>query len=120
MIRKLFETYSLCLQCLKRIPAVYESENNKVYMKKHCEKHGTYRVLAWSDEKQYLAWAEQSVHAKKGNTKIKAEKNCPFDCGLCDQHEGTIYTAVLELTYQCNMNCKICFADAKEGLYKNE
>jgi len=116
MVEQIFETESLCPECLKRIPAWYEKENGKVYLKKTCKDHGDYKVLAWSDAEQYLSWSEQAVHAAKaGGGQIK--KGCPFDCGLCKEHEGGTCTAVLEITYQCNMECKVCFADTSKARY---
>jgi hypothetical protein len=117
MAERIFETESLCPECLEKIPAFYEKENGKVYLKKTCRDHGSYRVLVWSDADQYLHWSEQSVHAAKAGSGSRTEKGCPFDCGLCKEHEGGTCTAVLEITYQCDMECRVCFADTKKARY---
>ncbi|NLZ92070.1 MAG: radical SAM protein [Clostridiales bacterium] len=118
MAEQILETESLCPECLNKIPAVYERDNNKVYLKKACKDHGDYRVLVWSDANQYLSWSEQSVHAQKVRGGYGVKRGCPFDCGLCRDHEGRTCTAVLEITYRCNMECRVCFADTKKASYE--
>ena len=88
-------------------------------MEKRCPDHGEFRALVWSDAKGYADWMDQSVHAEKNEGKEAVRLGCPFDCGLCDDHEGKTCTAVLEVTYRCNMNCPVCFTrDRKEPLYE--
>jgi len=114
---QLFATESLCPECLQRIPAFYEREKGKVYLRKTCPQHGQFRVRVWSDADQYLSWREQSVHAQKVPAWGPAEKGCPYDCGLCREHEGGTCTAVLEITYKCNLECRVCFADTTRENY---
>lgn len=118
MNERILETESLCPECFKKIPAYYEVENGKVYFKKTCKEHGTYRVLVWSNAEQYVKWMEQSVYAATDGSRKPVQKGCPYDCGLCEQHKCGICTAVLEITYQCNMECKVCFADTKKARYQ--
>ena len=108
----LLHTQSICPVCLDRIPAYYEQEGDNIYFCKTCPEHGDFRVLQWRGAQMYHKWREQSVHAEKQHHKPEGKRGCPFDCGLCQEHEGGTCTAVLEVTYRCNMNCKICFADA--------
>ncbi len=39
----------------------------------------------------------------------RAPADCPFDCGICSNHEQATCTAILEVAYACNLNCPICF-----------
>ena len=112
MAEKIFDTESLCPECLKKIPAWYEKEEGKVYLHKTCPDHGQYKVLFWRDGEMYDAWRAQAVHAQKQEDKAAVKEGCPYDCGLCSEHEGGTCTAVMEITYRCNMECNICFADA--------
>ena len=41
---------SLCPECLKRIPAWYETSGDRVHLVKDCPDHGTFRALAWRGE----------------------------------------------------------------------
>ena len=109
----LHETESLCPVCLRRIPARYEREDGKAYMVKDCPEHGRFKVLFWRDADMYEDWLKQGVHAlAKDRGRPLGERGCPFDCGICDEHRSGTCTSILEITYRCNMNCKICFADA--------
>lgn len=111
----LHQTESLCPVCLKKIPAHYEMIDSKVYLCKECTEHGKFRILFWRDGELYKKWHDQSVHADKNDNYSSMLKGCPYDCGLCREHEGGVCTAVLEITNRCNLNCNICFADAKNG-----
>lgn len=114
VIRK---TESLCPECMNVIPAEYQEINGKIYLVKKCPEHGEYKVLVWSDGAQYQKWDEQSVHAANFSRRNEVKDICPYDCGLCKNHEGGVCTAVLEVTYKCNMKCEICFADTEKANY---
>ena len=108
----LHETESLCPHCLKKIPAKYIREDGKAYMVKACPEHGEFKVLFWRDADMYAEWKVQGIHAPARDHGRPEDKGCPFDCGLCDEHRSGTCTSILEITYRCNMNCNICFADA--------
>ncbi len=108
----LFETESLCPDCLKRIPAYYELMDKKVYLSKECPEHGKCSVLFWRDGDLYREFHEQAVHDDKNENYSSESKGCPYECGLCSQHEGGVCTAVVEVTERCNLKCNICFADS--------
>jgi hypothetical protein len=42
------------------------------------------------------------------NTEIK--HGCPYDCGLCPDHEQHSCVTLLEITDRCNLTCPTCFA----------
>ncbi len=112
------DTESLCPECLQRIPAYYIVEDNNVYLHKECPEHGQYKTLVWRDAALYEQWQSQSTHAGKMENGISPAKGCPFDCGMCTEHEGGTCTAVLEVTYRCNMNCPVCFADSAQEIFE--
>jgi len=115
MITILRKTESLCPICLKRIEALVTSENGNVYMMKKCQEHGSWKVLLWRDSKLYREWEKACVHADPVEKSMHPkDRGCPFDCGLCPDHEGGTCTAVMEITNSCNMACPICFAQAGE------
>lgn len=108
----LHETESLCPVCLKRVPARYERIDGKAYMIKACPDHGEFKVLFWNDADMYSAWLRQGVYAPKRDLGRSEKLGCPYDCGICNEHMSGTCTAILEITYRCNMSCNICFADA--------
>lgn len=40
------------------------------------------------------------------------DQGCPLDCGLCDAHRQHTCTAVMEVTWRCNLGCPVCFASS--------
>lgn len=112
MAELLHETESLCPVCLKKIPAQYQREDGKAYLCKTCPEHGDFRVLFWRDADMYESWLHQGIHAPAKDHQRPEEKGCPYDCGLCNEHHSGTCTAILEISYRCNMRCSICFADA--------
>ena len=108
----LHETESLCPVCLKKIPARYERIDGKAYMLKTCPEHGYFKVLFWRDADMYERWMAQGMHAPAKDRGKPERLGCPYDCGLCDEHRSGTCTSILEITYRCNMNCAVCFADA--------
>ena len=44
------------------------------------------------------------------NTPIRY--GCPYDCGLCPDHEQHSCLTLLEITDHCNLQCPICFAES--------
>lgn len=106
-------TKSLCPYCFKRIDADIIEENGKIYMDKTCSDHGNFRVLIWSDASTYQEWGKYSAHAPRNEGGHATQKECPYDCGYCNEHRGSTCTAVIEVTERCQMNCSVCFASAK-------
>ncbi|MEO8713006.1 MAG: hypothetical protein ABI405_12820 [Parafilimonas sp.] len=104
-------TISLCPVCLKRIDAKIVFENNNVFMLKNCAEHGFYKVLIATDVeyykniRNYNKPSEMPLHF---NTKTLY--GCPYDCGLCTDHEQHSCLTVVEITDRCNLTCPTCYA----------
>jgi len=47
---------------------------------------------------------------KHFNTPIKY--GCPYDCGLCPDHEQHSCLTLIEVTDQCNLTCPICYSES--------
>ena len=111
------KTSSVCPVCLTRIPAVKTvGEDGNIYLEKKCWEHGSFKTLIWEgDLESYIGWA-----AGDSNTPVtpvrarEAERGCPNDCGLCQNHERDGCCVLLELTNRCNLSCPVCFASAGE------
>ncbi len=103
------ETESLCPECLARIPARRVAENGNIYLEKSCSQHGTFKVLIWRQKADhYLDWARYSeppVGPQKSLSNIS--QGCPFDCGLCPEHQTNACTMVMEVTEQYLDACSI-------------
>jgi len=104
-------TLSLCPECLKRIDAKIVFENDNVYMLKRCPEHGNSKVLIADDIAYYKNirnYNKPSDIPYKFNT--KTHYGCPYDCGLCPDHEQHSCLTVVEVTDRCNLTCPTCYA----------
>ncbi len=104
-------TLSLCPECLKRVDAKIVFENDKVYMLKRCNEHGNSKVLIADDIEYYKNirnYNKPSETPYKFNT--KTHYGCPYDCGLCPDHEQHSCLTIVEITDRCNLTCPTCYA----------
>lgn len=104
-------TISLCPVCLKRVDAKIVFENDNVFMLKNCPEHGFQKVLIATDVAYYKNirnYNKPSEMPLKFNTKTL--HGCPYDCGLCVDHEQHSCLTVLEITDRCNLSCPTCYA----------
>lgn len=106
-------TKSLCPNCLELIDAKIVFEDDKVWMLKHCKTHGDSRVMIADDVeyyKQIRNFNKQSEIPLKFNTKV--HYGCPYDCGLCTDHEQHSCLSIVEVTDRCNLACPTCYANS--------
>lgn len=111
---KIGSTKSLCPVCLKTLDADKITGNDgNIYMEKTCPEHGRFSSLIWEgDLASYLRWANENSCVEHPVDGKKAEKGCPYDCGLCEEHLRKGCCMLLELTNRCNLRCPVCFASA--------
>lgn len=110
------QTTSLCETCLEPVPAkIIIEDDERVYYLKRCRDHGMQKTLI-SDDIHY--WRQQKLWIKPGDRPLVAqtrtEAGCPFDCGLCPDHEQHSCLAIIEINQACNLACPVCFADATD------
>lgn len=109
------QTTSLCETCLEPVPAKVIIEQDRVYYLKRCLDHGVQKTLI-SDDVEY--WRQQKLWLKPGDRPLSAqtrtEAGCPFDCGLCPDHEQHSCLAIVEINQACNLACPVCFANAAD------
>ena len=111
------KTSSVCPVCLARIPAIKTvGEDGNIYLEKKCWEHGSFKTLIWEgDLESYIGWAAGDSNAPVTPVRAReAERGCPNDCGLCQNHERDGCCVLLELTNRCNLSCPVCFASAGE------
>jgi uncharacterized radical SAM superfamily Fe-S cluster-containing enzyme len=107
------QTLSLCPVCLQVIPAKRTSQNGDLYLEKECSQHGHFKTLIWRDAESYTSWGMTSVKAVPPQRfKTAFDQGCPYDCGLCSDHQAQTCTAIIEVTQRCNLECPVCFASS--------
>ena len=106
-------TNSLCSTCLKKVEAKVVIQNDHVYLHKWCPEHRLQKVLISTDA-EYYKLSRQTLKPGqmplKFNTPIKY--GCPFDCGLCPDHEQHSCLTLIEITDQCNLTCPVCYSES--------
>jgi uncharacterized radical SAM superfamily Fe-S cluster-containing enzyme len=105
------QTTSLCETCFALVPAKIIAEGNDVFYLKRCREHGVMKTLI-SDDLAY--WKAQKDWLKPGDRPLgvqtRTEHGCPWDCGLCPDHEQHSCLAIIEVNEACNLTCPVCFA----------
>jgi 7,8-dihydro-6-hydroxymethylpterin dimethyltransferase len=113
--RRLSTTWSVCPHCLARLPAERVARGDGVYLRKCCPEHGTFETIVWRGLPDPSEWAGSSVEPPDGLPATGGEKGCPYDCDSCVGHARPTCCALLEVTQRCDLECRICFADAGQG-----
>jgi uncharacterized radical SAM superfamily Fe-S cluster-containing enzyme len=107
------QTTSLCETCLALVPAKIVAEDGCVFYLKRCREHGVQKTLI-ADDLGY--WKAQKDWLKPGDrplqTYARTEHGCPYDCGLCPDHEQHSCLAIIEVNEACNLSCPVCFAES--------
>jgi uncharacterized radical SAM superfamily Fe-S cluster-containing enzyme len=105
---------SICSTCYSRIDAKIVFEDDCVYMLKRCREHGFERVLVADDVDYYRRCREVFLKPpempQRYNTRVKY--GCPYDCGLCPDHEQHSCLTLIEICDACNLSCPICYAES--------
>ena len=103
---------SICSKCYRRADAKIVFQDDRVFMLKRCPVHGAEKVLMADDVDYYRRSREVFLKPpempNRWNTKV--EWGCPYDCGLCPDHEQHSCLTLLEICDHCNLECPICYA----------
>jgi uncharacterized radical SAM superfamily Fe-S cluster-containing enzyme len=104
---------SLCETCLKLIPAKITIEEDAVFHLKRCPSHGVQKTLISTDAAYFKSCKD---FIKPGDLPLtyqsRTHYGCPYDCGLCPDHEQHSCLALIEVNEECNLTCPVCFADS--------
>lgn len=108
-------TVSLCPICMETVQAKIVTIDNSVYIKKYCKEHGESLELFEEDSSYHK---RKRLYDKAG-TDMPCQsifnKGCPYDCGICPQHDQHGCIGLIEVTTRCNLNCPLCYANAGSG-----
>ncbi len=108
-------TQSLCPDCLAVVPAKIIVKGKRVYFRKRCDIHGVREDYVCSDVRLF----DRNEHSTPGKIPrihgTLPDRGCPYDCGLCTEHEQHTCIALLEITSNCNLTCPMCFAASAPG-----
>ena len=107
------QTTSLCETCLALVPAKIVIEDDERLLSQALQR-------AWRAEDadvdrcrllQALPRLPQAGRPALA-LQTRTEHGCPYDCGLCPDHEQHSCLALIDVNEACNLTCPVCFADS--------
>jgi uncharacterized radical SAM superfamily Fe-S cluster-containing enzyme len=105
---------SICSTCYQKVEGKIVFQDGAVYMLKRCPTHGHERVLMADDVDYYRRCREIFIKPpempRAFNTPVRW--GCPYDCGLCADHQQHSCLSLIEVTDHCNLHCPICYAES--------
>ena len=109
-------TRSICPNCRRVIDAQIILRDNKVFMRKRCPQCGPFEALVYGDAQAYVSLSKfnkpGTIPLERG---AEIHDGCPHDCGLCPDHQQHTCLGIIEVNSTCNMNCPLCFSEARPG-----
>ncbi|TWT77552.1 Antilisterial bacteriocin subtilosin biosynthesis protein AlbA [Posidoniimonas polymericola] len=108
-------TQSLCPECLQVVPAKILDRRGRVYFRKRCPEHGVREDFVCSDSRWFDKPGYHTPARQPLQMAVEPSRGCPYDCGLCTEHEQHTCIGLLEITSACNLECPICFASSGPG-----
>jgi uncharacterized radical SAM superfamily Fe-S cluster-containing enzyme len=109
-------TRSICPVCKASVDAELNARAGKVFLRKRCDEHGEFEVLAYGDADRYL---ELQRFNKPGDRALRLQTEsvdgCPHDCGICPEHRQHSCLGIIEVNTGCNLDCPVCFAESGSG-----
>lgn len=91
-------TRGLCPRCRRLVDAKIVVRDRRVYFRKLCPEHGLIEDFVCSD----VAYYDRHEHSQPARIPraygTQAERGCPYDCGLCPEHEQHTCIALIEVT----------------------
>ncbi|HEY0565066.1 MAG TPA: radical SAM protein [Terriglobales bacterium] len=103
---------SICSKCFRRVDAKIVFRDDRVLMLKRCPEHGSENILMADDVDYYRKCREVFLKAPEQAERYNTPTRwgCPYDCGLCPDHEQHSCLSLLEITDHCNLRCPTCYA----------
>jgi 7,8-dihydro-6-hydroxymethylpterin dimethyltransferase len=108
-------TVSLCPHCLKRVDAKIVVKDGKIFILKYCFTHDEQEEILEENAKYYLSRMQYTKPGSVSKTQTERKAGCPFDCGLCPEHEQHSCIGLIEVTNNCDLKCPTCYASSGNG-----
>lgn len=105
---------SLCSTCLHPVEGKILFHDERVVLEKWCPHHGRERVLLSDDVAYWRRCREIFVKPAEMPERFQTGMRwgCPFDCGLCPDHQQHACVTLVEINDHCNLACPVCYAES--------
>lgn len=105
---------SICSTCYRKVEGKIVFEDGRVLLLKRCPEHGNERILIADDVDYYRRCREIFIKLpempRAFNTPV--QWGCPYDCGLCADHQQHSCLSLVEICDYCNLQCPVCYAES--------
>ncbi|NTW53198.1 MAG: radical SAM protein [Chlorobaculum sp.] len=108
-------TASLCAVCHRRVDAKIVQSGKGIFLLKFCPEHGEQQEILEHDAAYFLGRMRYTKPGTTSKLQTKRKLGCPFDCGLCPEHEQHTCIGVIEVTSACDLRCPVCYASSGSG-----
>lgn len=112
-------TESFCHQCKNKerlVSAHIVTRENQVWLRKFCPECKETWAMISSD---FMYYKKCNDYLKKPDLPERSltpiKRGCPFDCGICPQHQNHPCLALFNIIDECNMKCNICYHNSEPG-----
>lgn len=111
---------SICSSCFRKVEGKIVFEDGRVYLRKRCPRgchpatNGHENVLVADDVDYYRRAREVFLKPSEmpQHFGTRVDYGCPYDCGLCTDHEQHACLTLVEICDHCNLSCPICYASS--------
>jgi uncharacterized radical SAM superfamily Fe-S cluster-containing enzyme len=113
---------SVCPKCfqegkIKKISGRIIEEDNKVWIDKNCNEHGSFKDIYFGDVNFYKRWSKYFITGESApDIKTALFKDTP----LYSEHKSQTVLTNLMATNRCNLRCSYCFMNAGAAGYVYE
>ena len=112
--RSIEPTVSICPQCLDRVTAELAIRDGSVYVVKSCPVHGQQIELREANADYYLARNTFTKPGTRSVVQTESRRGCPFDCGLCPEHDQHTCIGLIEINGACELACPDCYTGRQD------
>ncbi len=106
----------LCGNKERLIPAHIVTKDNTVLLRKFCPECGESYATISTDFEYYKKCNDYLKKPDLPETALTPIlRGCPFDCGVCPQHQNHPCLALFNINDECNMKCNICYHSSEPG-----
>jgi uncharacterized radical SAM superfamily Fe-S cluster-containing enzyme len=108
-----------CPTCKTVVPSERIERDNQLLLRTDCPTCGARESVTEHDAALYqLLDKTRRPHKPPVAYQTATARGCPFDCGLCPQHQQKSCVSLIEITERCNLNCPVCFAESGQGEHR--
>lgn len=106
----------ICNNLNKLVETHTVTKGNEVFLRKFCTSCGE-SMSKISTDYEYFKTCDSYLKPPDlpEHTNTVVLRGCPFDCGVCPQHQNHPCLALFNITDECNMKCHVCYYSSYPG-----